>query len=287
MREFAKRHKFLSALFIISIFFMIKNSSIPYPFNVPSIIQRIFNAPTSEFFSGVADMVDIFTSAYVTSLLFYYIVDYRHAIKEEYKAKDIIAPKLVNLYLYLSELLAMVEYSCKRQGLWQGENNKEMDDLQFEDSTIFCKRKTINNKTESGTGAHLYNLRKDSDKYRRLILDTCKDITGTPSFSYCDPDLVHIISEIQLSELLRLIPHPNDPFFQCNIAVSHIGLADGYNVLLEIKKKLEPFVNRKLECTMIDISDKELEKWLTQNAQILSNHPEIAKLLSIQEMQDQ
>ena len=64
-------------------------------------------------------MFDIFTSAYVTSLIFYYMVDYLPAMKQEKKAKDIIARKLVSLYLYISELLAMIEYSAKQKNLLQ------------------------------------------------------------------------------------------------------------------------------------------------------------------------
>ena len=112
--SFIKRHKILFALFVISIFLMIKNSSIPYFFTPPAFITFIFDAPKSEFFSGIAQMIDIFASAYVTSLLFYYMVDYLPAIKQEKKAKEIISPKLVSLYLYISELLAMIEYSAKQ-----------------------------------------------------------------------------------------------------------------------------------------------------------------------------
>ena len=90
--SFIKRHKILFILFAVSIFLMIKNSSIPYFFAPPAIISFIFDAPKSDFFSGMAQMIDIFTSAYVTSLVFYYMVDYLPAIKQEKKAKEIIAP---------------------------------------------------------------------------------------------------------------------------------------------------------------------------------------------------
>ena len=100
--SFIKRHKILSLLFVICVFLMIKNSSIPYFFDPPALIAFLFDAPKSEFFSGVAQMIDIFASAYVTSLLFYYMVDYLPAIKQEEKAKGIISPKSVSLYLYIS-----------------------------------------------------------------------------------------------------------------------------------------------------------------------------------------
>ena len=73
---FYKRHKILSAIFFISIILLIKNSSIPYIFEPPAIISYIFDSPKSNFWDNVAQMSNIFTSAYVTSLMFYYMVDY-------------------------------------------------------------------------------------------------------------------------------------------------------------------------------------------------------------------
>ena len=47
---FVKRHKVLSALFLFSIFVMVKNSSIPYLFTPHTFIEFIFDAPQSSFF---------------------------------------------------------------------------------------------------------------------------------------------------------------------------------------------------------------------------------------------
>ena len=79
----------------------------------------------------MAQMIDIFTSAYVTSLVFYYMVDYLPAIKQEKKAKEIIAPKLVSLYLYISELLAMIKYAAEQEKLLQTGKPEDMDKLHF------------------------------------------------------------------------------------------------------------------------------------------------------------
>ena len=57
--SFIKRHKILFILFAVSIFLMIKNSSIPYFFAPPAIISFIFDVSKSDFFSGMAQMIDI------------------------------------------------------------------------------------------------------------------------------------------------------------------------------------------------------------------------------------
>ena len=95
--SFIKRHKFLSIVFVVCIFLMIKNSSIPYLFTPPSFVSLLFDKPRTEFFLGVAQIVDIFASAYVTSLLFYYMVDFLPTVKKEEKAKEIVNTKLVSI----------------------------------------------------------------------------------------------------------------------------------------------------------------------------------------------
>lgn len=275
--SFVKRHKILSLLFVISVFLMIKNSSIPYFFNPPAFIAFIFDAPKSEFFSGISQMVDVFASAYVTSLLFYYMVDYLPAIKQEEKAKEIISPKLVSLYLYISELLAMIEYSAKKQDLRFPGNVDAMDKLSIKSEEVLCKQRSYKNENENGTVSYSYNLLKNGDQFRTLVLNTCSEISSTPCFSFCDAQVIDLISEIQLSELLRMWPKPDDPLVQFN--AKHIGLGKGYQHLKTVIERLSKFVDTRLGCEMIDISPEEVKEWQRDQAESLIQHPEIAEML--------
>lgn len=284
--SFIKRHKFLSAVFAVCILLMIKNSSIPYLFEPPAIISFIFDKPQSEFFSGIAQMVDIFSSAYVTSLLFYYMVDFLPAVKQEAKAKEVISPKLVSLYLYISELLAMIEFSAKNEKILKIEKIEDMDNLHIQDREVLCKRQSFKNSEENGTAPHSYNLLKDSDKYRTLILDICNQVSSIPSFSYCDTEIINIISEIQLSELLRMLPHPNDFLLKLNLDITHMGLGNGYQKLSSLNEALGCYVNPRLGCKMIEITPEEIQSWRQTQADALKQHPEIAKILVAQGLQD-
>ena len=285
--SFIKRHKILFILFAVSIFLMIKNSSIPYFFAPPAIISFIFDAPKSDFFSGMAQMIDIFTSAYVTSLVFYYMVDYLPAIKQEKKAKEIIAPKLVSLYLYISELLAMIKYAAEQEKLLQTGKPEDMDKLHFKNKVILCKQKSFKNEVENGTTPYSFDLLKDCDNFRTLILNICNEISGTPSFSYCDTQVIHIISEIQLSELLRILPKPNDFLLQIDFAdVSYLGLGEGYQQLLSIYKELAVFVDTRHGYEMIDISKEEIQEWQEEQVESLKEHPEIAQILIANQRQN-
>ena len=172
MKEFLKRHKLLSLLFVVCIFLMIKNSSIPYLFDPPPIIAFIFHTPKGEFMSGIAAMVDIFTTAYVTSLIFYGLLDFRRTLKEEAeleaekaKAKEIIGGKLVNLYLYINELLGMIRYSGEKQGLLYEDEYDRLDDLQFEATTVYCNKTAVINGEATEKAVYFYSLREDCDKY--------------------------------------------------------------------------------------------------------------------------
>ena len=285
--SFIKRHKILFILFAVSIFLMIKHSSIPYFFAPPAIISFIFDAPKSDFFSGMAQMIDIFTSAYVTSLVFYYMVDYLPAIKQEKKAKEIIAPKLVSLYLYISELLAMIKYAAEQEKLLQTGKPEDMDKLHFKNKVILCKQKSFKNEVENGTTPYSFDLLKDCDNFRTLILNICNEISGTPSFSYCDTQVIHIISEIQLSELLRILPKPNDFLLQFDFAdVSYLGLGEGYQQLLSIYKELAVFVDTRHGYEMIDISKEEIQEWQEEQVESLKEHPEIAQILIANQRQN-
>ena len=285
--SFIKRHKILFILYLISIFLMIKNSSIPYFFAPPAIISFIFDAPKSDFFSSIAQIIDIFTSAYVTSLIFYYMVDYLPAVKQEKKAKEIITPKLVNLYLYISELLAMIKYAAEQEKLFQTGKVEDMDKLHFKNKVIPCKQKSFKNEVENGTTPYSFNLLKDCDHFRTLILNICSEISGTPSFSYCDTQVVHIISEIQLSELLRILPKSNDFLLQFDfVDVSYLGLGVGYQQFLSIYKDLARFVETRHSYEMIDISKEELKKWQEEQEESIKEHPEIAQILAANHMQN-
>ena len=163
-----------------------------------------------------------------------------------------------------------------------------MDKLHIKDKDILCKQKSYKNEVEYGMTPYSYNLLKDCDKFRTLILNTtCNEISCTPSFSYCNTQVVHIISEIQLSELLRLLPKPKDFFLQFDFAdISRLGLGEGYQQLASIYKKLAHFVDTRHACEMIDISKEEIEKWQEEQVESLREYPEITQILIANQIQN-
>lgn len=279
MIDFMKRNKILTTVFGICIYLMIKNSSIPYLFEPPIVISLLFDAPKSELFSAIAPLVDIFTSAYVTSLVFYVFIEYIPALEQEKKAKDVLKPQLVNLYLYISELLAIIEYSAKMQKISTDNNMSELDRLLIKDKEILCNRQTSKNDEIIEKAAYSYNLLKDGNNLRNLALNICKDIAATPSLSYCDSEFIHIISEIQLSELLKMLPKPGDILSKMKFDVSYLGLGESYQKLEVLQNKLRKYVDVRYDYVMLEISKEEIEEWQNTQAESLKEHPEILALL--------
>lgn len=191
--------------------------------------------------------------------------------KARKKANDIIAPKLVDLYLYISEFLSRIEYSAKQESLLTG-NPDDMDKLNIQNKTILCKQKIFINEQENSAIIFPYNILEDSNKYKTLILNTCNEISCSPNFSYCDAQIIHIISEIQLSTLWQILPKQNDSFLKIDFSErSYIGLGKGYQQLVLCHKKLAKFVEERFSYEIIDTTYEEREKWEKGNVEFLNN----------------
>lgn len=259
---------------------MIKNSSIPYLFTPPPFLSLLFDKPRTEFFLGVAQIVDIFASAYVTSLLFYYMVDFLPTVKKEKKAKEIFNTKLVSIYLYISEFLAMIEYAAKQADLLPTSTTKSLNNLAFRNKIIYCKQITLKNGIENGTISYSYNLLKDCDKYRKIILNACGSLSSIPSFSFCYINVVNIISEIQLLDVLQTLPPVNAATLNPHVDSYCMSLNKDYKRFLALKEKLGELIDVRWDYKMVEITQEEIQKYQQNQAKMLSENTEIVEMLS-------
>lgn len=177
----------------------------------------------------------------------------------------------MDLYLYISEFLSRIEYSAKQESLLTG-NPDDMDKLNIQNKTILCKQKIFINEQENSAIIFPYNILEDSNKYKTLILNTCNEISCSPNFSYCDAQIIHIISEIQLSTLWHILPKQNDSFLKIDFSErSYIGLGKGYQQLVLCHKKLAKFVEERFSYEINDTTYEEREKWEKGNVEFLNN----------------
>ena len=275
MIRFFKEHYILSIIFVVSVMLMIKSSSIPYFFDPPIFVSFFFDAPKSELGIGLFQFVDIFASAYVTSLIFYVMVDYIPSKHREKKSKQIVDTKLVSIYLYLSEFLSMIEYSAEIT-----DTADNLNEVVFSNEIVNCKQTTFKDGIEQSTITYSYTLLKDCNKYKTLILDSARNLSSVLSFSYCDSEIIDVVSEIQLIDLFQTIPPVNEFYLNTkNIAPTCMSTNEDCKKLKILKDKLGKHISVRWDYQNHSISEDELAESMDEQVKTLMDNPEIVKLL--------
>lgn len=260
IRTFFEEHKWLSFIFILSVFLILKNSSIPYLIELPSIIRVFFDKPERIFWVEVSKVMDIFTTAYVTSLIFYYFIDYVPAQRNKKKAEEIIKPYLIVISRYMAELIALIEYVISKQHINDLETICDSDKIRIENEEIYCHRICYEDGNEIENNAYPYNVIKDCDKLRQLILEQCQRICSVPAFNCCDDSLIQIISEIQLSDLLRILPE-NKPLSKLGENIRYHGIGKGFLNFKDVYRRFQEITACKYIFKMTEMTQEELEEY--------------------------
>ena len=73
--------------------------------------------------------------------------------------------------------------------------------------------------------------------------------------------------------IYRIPLHPD------GVDIVYMGLGEGYQHLKSVYSKLSSFVEPRLACEMIDISQQEIDTWHKQQAEALKQYPELAQIL--------
>lgn len=192
--KFIKENRILSILFLISVLLLIKNSKIPMP-NLGLIGELLFLRPSDSRWAGVPELVDIFTGAYATSLLFYFLVEYVPSENKRVAAMTSLYPEIKNLNGYISYFIAMLETSRQKAGV------EDLDKLIFTDEIVYIKVDTVSHDRTSET-EQTYNLNRDTKNYAKLILKSSRRIAEAPLSSYCDGEFLAVIGMLMGSSTL-------------------------------------------------------------------------------------
>lgn len=278
VKTFFKEHKWLSLVFIISILFILKNSSIPYLIGMPPIIRVIFDKPEGIFWVEVAKVMDIFTTAYVTSLMFYYFIDYVPAQKNKKKVEEIIKPYLVIISRYMAELIALIEYVISKQHVNDLETIYDSDQIRIENEEIYCHRICYEDGNEIENNEYPYNVIKDCDKLRQLILEQCQRICSVPAFNCCDDNLIQIISEIQLSDLLRILPE-NKSLSKLGENIRYHGIGKGFLNFKDVHRRFQEITACKYSFKMTEMTQEELKEYQKNFEEAIKQYPDLLEIL--------
>lgn len=201
--RFYREHPYLVFLFIVSVFFMIKNSNIPYLiFEKNEIIRFIFDKWKGVIGEEFGRILELFASTYATSLMFYYLVDYLPQCKRYDCARSTLHTYMLDLYKYMNELHEMFYFFVYEQT--QLVHNEEWDEIFFNDEMVCCK--II--RSDSGS-VNLYNYRLvyDGNKCINTIRKKVEKICRIPSFENLTQSQKDKIAQVEDLDLIKFFPN--------------------------------------------------------------------------------
>ena len=197
--SFATENVMLCILFVLSVWIMIKNSEIPCWFCSSWFVDVLFIKPTTQPFLGIAEWLDLFSSAYITSLLFYLIVEYIPEIKKKDETAQIVRRILNFICERLNQLIQIFQ-------VLQNENFEKSDQTELYGQGVamyslvkkdfYVKCLQYKNVIQKG------NIKREFPDRAKSILEKCKLLNSLTAFSTMDQDIINAITTIQLSPFL-------------------------------------------------------------------------------------
>lgn len=275
--KFIKNNKLLFSLFLVCICIMLKNSSIPYLYATPQYIKYIFNRPNTSFYISIGEFGDKFATAYATSFIFYYIVNYKLECIRANKVKKIIEPSLENIYTYMGELIEIINISCDLKCKNKEESIASIDMMNFK-RVIFLNKKMFKNNNYYTCFTEDNNILEKCNLYKNNILKECEKISMLPNFIFCEDEIINVIAKIKLSHLLSRIPNTNDSFIRLNINIEYNGLGKAYFDFKRLYNELSLVISNKITFKYIMMTENEIREYLNRREQYRKEHPEIAAL---------
>jgi len=237
--KFVKENRILSILFLISVLLLIKNSKILMSVNLGIFGEILFRRPSGNRWIGVPELVDIFTGAYATSLLFYFLVEYVPSENKRIAAMTSLYPEIKNLNGYLSYFIDMLETSQQKAGV------ENLDKLIITDETVYIKVDTVFRNRTSNT-EQTYNLNRDTKNYAKLILKSSRRIAEAPLSNYCDGEFLAVIGMLMgSSTLIYNFEGEDNNIVDSNESISIIKkfLSKQNHQVIALQKSVDEFKN--------------------------------------------
>ena len=111
-------------------------------------------------------------------------------------------------------------------------------------------------------------------------MDSARSLSSVLSFSYCDSEIIDVISEIQLIDLFQSIPPVNEFYLTTkNIAPTCMSANEDCKKLKSLKDKLGKHISIRWDYQNHSISEEELAESMEEQAKTLMENPEIVKLI--------
>lgn len=260
---FVKRHRMICVLSLLSLFVIFKNSAIPAPDWLPSLLIRIFIAPekgTSE--AEWLSLMNNLSLAFIGSMITYIIIQYIPERRKAYKAFSILKSEICRLYSYMSYLIGMYLFVIGFEGK---ENNvtvaglEDICNVEILDQDHLCCIEYYRNGNKANARSFSYNLYKDSKKYIDLIQKSIDTITGTMCAGDLDSELLDILSRFSNNRFIQYFSYLDVPQWRIPGTMSYIVAFDkGFYEFVQSHVRLQKYDFDKITYVFSNITEEEI-----------------------------
>lgn len=262
---FVKRHRMICVLSLLSLFVIFKNSAIPAPDWLPSLLIRIFAAPEKGT-SGAEwlSLMNNLSLAFIGSMITYIIIQYIPERRKAYKAFSILKSEICRLYSYMSYLIGMYLFVIG----FEGEEKdvtvaglKDICNIEIMDQDHLCCIEHYRNGNKANARSFSYNLYKDSKNYIDLIQKSIDTITGTMCAGDLDSELLDILSRFSNNRFLQYFSYLDVPQLRIPGTVSYIVAFDkGFYEFVQNHVRLQKYDFDIITYAFGNITEEEIAK---------------------------
>lgn len=204
LQSFCKRNKALAVAFACSIMLLVRHSDIPYPFEPPILIEALFTAPTNQFQKSLGAFLDAFASAYATSLVFYYFVDFAPKEAKERNAQYVLKGMVNTLISYSNELISLLLFLGPKDTQNDIEKtDASLNEIAFKNEVLYCRTSNRSIREQSGSDMTSLIPYREAEAAVENIKLSLKQITESPMFSDAPWELIGAITAVLQSDLIN------------------------------------------------------------------------------------
>lgn len=264
---FCQRNKLLLALVIIALIFITKASDMQCFFSSKTICYIFLKPNQGTLQFEIMRLLENLSIAYLSSLIFYLIINYIPQRKNERKAFKIIESDLVNMYLDMSEIISIINFEfgiTKELKDLEKKDLFEMDTIKIKKEIKYCNSKTIidgDNKDRNIQCTCDYYV--DLPKAVKSLLEKINNIKNRPCITNIEIKIIEILSEIESCKFVGQMSSFKIRFHGFRVAeiADKPGYGDDYFDFIQLYIKLNEYEFDKHSYVKTEMSGEEIEKY--------------------------
>lgn len=201
----------LVTILLVSIFCIVKFSSVSVWQELPDFIKKILECPvegTDEY--EIWLIIYNLCLAYVASFIFYFVIDYIPKKENEKIAFNIISDNLVNIYSKLSYIIRMILFDIevdKKLEYIKLHDLRNVKYLEFDKKLKYADITHIVNKKDINFKEFSFNVLDDCKICGESINKSINDIFSLPIATNINSELVELLVNIRKSRFLNIMSY--------------------------------------------------------------------------------